>query len=141
MTRSPGTARKTQVVAQRPQTVADPGDDFALEWIAGRLGGGERRQVIGLACEHTRISTPRMGPVDPEELWEHHASLRRIIVTAIERYGGRIVRNDLDVTVAYWGYPQTERTTHATRFRPPWRSHDRQRPRRACVAPSKPGSS
>ena len=98
--------RKTQVAAQRTQCVADPGDDFALEWIAGRLGGGERRQVIGLTCEHNRNSAPRTRPVDPEELWERHASLRRIIVTAIERCGGRIVRSDLDVTVAYWGYPR-----------------------------------
>ncbi|MGE0629207.1 MAG: hypothetical protein AB7O43_15385, partial [Hyphomicrobiaceae bacterium] len=78
--------------------------DFVLDWIAGRIGPAERRQVMLLAVRFS--PAPEIDDDnDPEHLAADLAWRTDHVTDVLSRYGGKLLSTGLDVMLAAWGWP------------------------------------
>ena len=80
--------------------------DYLLEWIGGRIGPNERRQVVILACAFDEACA-RVQPLDPEDLADLLADRRRAIAEIVGRYGGVVSSMTLARQIICWGWPRS----------------------------------
>ena len=79
---------------------ADGRGDFDLTWIGRSTGRAERRQIVVLA-----MGFAPMVALDPEDIVDLLAGRRSLVSHVVARYGGKVVRADPDLQIAYWGWP------------------------------------
>lgn len=82
------------------------GADYLLEWIGGRIGPNERRQVVILACAFDEACAG-VQPLDPEDLADLLADRRKAIAEIVGRYGGVVSSMMLARQIVCWGWPRS----------------------------------